>query len=88
MQKSFMINALRTRTKYNLTSIRKGMKEEILQELTGMFGRELRMSMPMVHFEESMRNDYAGAEVCVKLAENVVSETGRNSTGNRSGRKA
>lgn len=62
-----MINALRTRIKYNLTSIRKGMKREILQDLTEMFDREVRMAMSMVHFKESMENDYTGTEVSVKI---------------------
>lgn len=69
MQRDFMINALRTKTKYNLTSIRKGMKKEILQGLMEMFDKELRMVMPMVHFKESMESDYAGTEVSVKFIE-------------------
>jgi len=51
MQRDFQINALRTKTKYKLTSLRMGMKAQILTALKGVF-EGVSLGIPLVKILE------------------------------------
>lgn len=53
--KDFQVNALRTKTKYKLTALRIGMKEEIQNEIKKMFKSEV-LKLPIIKILEHLEN--------------------------------
>jgi len=62
MQRDFLINSLKTKTKYNMTTTRKRIKQQSAAELMEMFKAEIQMNMPMFVVEKMVREDTATKE--------------------------
>lgn len=71
MNKDFKINALRTRIKYKLTSLRVGMKGYILEELKATFGKEF-LELPMALILETVEKTEEEVKRSSKPIEDIV----------------
>lgn len=62
MQRDFLINSLKTKTKYNMTTMRKRIKQQSAAELMEMFKVEIQMNIPMFVVEKMVHEDTATKE--------------------------